>query len=353
MPGVRQKRVSDPAAPAKQVKHSATSRRRSPTPTAVFDAYWHFAAERQRIFRNRLLGREWETEDPVIKKYRFTNTYRASDRVSQHLIANVIYDRPRPWKDVFLRTLLFKLFNRIETWLGLENEVLNIDSTTFDVELYGHALDRIRAEQGTLYSAAYIMPSALVFGSRRKHINHLRLLEHMLETSLDEKLLDCTNTAGAFTLLLSYPSIGPFLAYQLLTDLSYSSELDFDESSFVCPGPGALDGLEKCFSDPADLTPAELIAWTMERQEDEFTRRDLPFDDLWGRPLQLIDCQNLYCEISKYAREAFPDVVGISGRTKIKQGFRPRTEPLSAWYPPKWGLNKRIQTWISQPTCSS
>lgn len=353
MPGVRQKRASDAASSPKQTKHLGTSRRRNPIPTPVYDAYWHFAAERQRIFRERLLGRHWQTEDPVIKKYRFTNTYRASDRVSQYLIANVIYDKPRPWKDILVRTLLFKLFNRIETWLGLERELISIDSKTFDVELYGHALNHIRAQQGTLYSAAYIMPSARVFGSRGKHINHLRLLQHMLETSLDEKLLDCRDAAEGFSLLLSYPSIGPFLAYQLLTDLSYSSDLNFDEASFVCPGPGALDGLQKCFSDPAGFTPAEIIAWTMERQEEEFARRDLPFDDLWGRPLQLIDCQNLYCEIGKYARQAFPNVNGNSGRTRIKQSYQPRSEPVTAWYPPKWGLNKRIQTWISQPTATT
>jgi hypothetical protein len=346
MPGVRQKLASDEKSAGKQTKHFQSAGRRVPTPTRVFDAYWHFAAERQRIFRRRLLGRDWGTPDPVLKKYRFTNAYRASDRVSQHLITHVIYDRERPWKDVFLRTLIFKLFNRIETWLELERELVRVDSTTFDVELYGEALTRIRADQGTLYSAAYIMPSARVFGSRQKHINHMRLLQHMLETSLDERLLDCKNAGEAFALLMSYPSIGPFLSYQLLTDLSYSAELDFDESSFVCPGPGALDGLQKCFSDPSDLAPADLIRWTMERQEEEFARRDLPFDDLWGRPLQLIDCQNLFCEISKYAREAFPHVVSRSGRTKIKQGFRPRTEPLTAWYPPKWGLNNHVEGWL-------
>ena len=28
------------------------------------------------------------------------------------------------------------------------------------------------------------------------------------------------------------------------------------------------------------------------------------FRDLWGRPLQLIGCQNLFCEVDKYARVA-------------------------------------------------
>jgi hypothetical protein len=63
---------------------------------------------------------------------------------------------------------------------------------------------------------------------------------------------------------------------------------------------------------------------------------------LWGRPLQLIDCQNLFCEVDKYARHAHPDVIGITGRTRIKQVFRSTSTPIEYWYPPKWGLNEQI-----------
>lgn len=353
MPGVRQESVSPPLSAAKQAKQNLIPRRRGPTPTPVFDAYWHFAAERQRIFRERLLGHDWTTKDVVLQRYRFTNAYRASDRVSQYLITHVIYDRDRDWKDIFLRVVLFKLFNKIETWRELESRLGTVDSLSFDVELYTSTLNHIREVRGTLYSAAYIMPPAQAFGSNQKHVNHLRLLQHMLEMHLHLKLLECQTGAEAFKELVSFPSIGPFLAYQLLTDLSYASQIPFTEAEFVCAGPGALDGLRKCFSDPGDFTPAELIAWTVERQEEEFAKRDLHFEDLWGRPLQLIDCQNLYCEVGKYAREAFPGVAGTSGRKRIKQGFRPHAEPLSSWYPPKWGLNGRVEAWLGRRTLPS
>jgi hypothetical protein len=54
--------------------------------------------------------------------------------------------------------------------------------------------------------------------------------------------------------------------------------------------------------------------------------------------LQLIDCQNLFCEVDKYARVVHPEVECQSGRTRIKQKFSPRPDPLPQWYPPKWGL---------------
>ena len=50
----------------------------------------------------------------------------------------------------------------------------------------------------------------------------------------------------------------------------------------------------------------------------------------------------LFCEISKYARVAHPDVAGASGRTRIKQILKPDETPLSVWFPPKWGLNDRL-----------
>jgi hypothetical protein len=90
--------------------------------TEVFDTYWRFAAERQRIFFRKASGNQppW-TNDPILLRYRFTNAYRAADRVSQFLIRQVQAAGPQTANDVFFRTILFKLFNRIDTWHMLES----------------------------------------------------------------------------------------------------------------------------------------------------------------------------------------------------------------------------------------
>ena len=66
-------------------------------PTPVYNSYWRFAAERQNVFFRRLEGLPppW-TQDPVIRAHKFTNAYRASDRVSQYLIRRVIYRADLP-----------------------------------------------------------------------------------------------------------------------------------------------------------------------------------------------------------------------------------------------------------------
>jgi hypothetical protein len=86
-----------------------------------------------------------------------------------------------------------------------------------------------------------------------------------------------------------------------------------------------------------------VISYVAERQTEEFSKRGLKFKNLFGRPLQLIDCQNLFCEIDKYARVAFPNINSSTERTRIKQKFRPNTEQIVYFFPPKWGLNPHIE----------
>src|SRR5436190_21137646 len=90
--------------------------------TAAFDTYWRFAFLRQEAFVLRLSGAPppWTT-DAVIAGHRFTNVYRAADRVSQYLIRNVIYAGDQALEEVVFRTLIFKIFNRIDTWERLRD----------------------------------------------------------------------------------------------------------------------------------------------------------------------------------------------------------------------------------------
>ncbi len=314
-------------------------------PTAAYDSYWRFAAERQRVFFARIKGERppW-SDDDVINAYKFTNAYRASDRVSQYLIRRVIYrdDLPSSIDETFFRIILFKFFNKIETWELMEGAVDEPTWESFNFRKLDVLLTRAMESGKRIYSAAYIMPSAGAMGHDRKHSNHLSLLQRMMRDGLPAKIARASNMQQGFELLLSYPSVGDFLAYQFITDVNYSEITRFTEMEFVVAGPGALDGISKCFSDTAGLNAPEIIQFMTERQELEFKRLGLHFPSLWGRPLQLIDCQNVFCEVSKYARIRHPELAGVSGRTRIKQKFRASQEPIGYWYPPKWGINKNI-----------
>jgi hypothetical protein len=263
--------------------------------------------------------------------------------VSQYLIRHVIGHDTKSMENTFFRILLFKLFNRIETWKLLVEELGEPGVESFDIERYDRVLSKAFARGERLYSAAYIMPSRGRERFPRKHQMHLHLLKEMLRDELPTRIAEARTMARAFALLRACPTLGDFLAYQFVTDLNYSQLTHFEESEFVVPGPGAKGGLQKCFTDFGGLSEADVIRFVTERQEECLRALSLRFPTLWGRPLQLIDCQNLFCEVNKYARLVHPEFSERAGRTRIKQKLRPSGCLVPPMFPVKWGLNDRLR----------
>src|SRR5205807_1039682 len=96
----------------------------------------------------------------------------------------------------------------------------------------------------------------------------------------------------------------------------------------------------KCFGPAAAGIEEEIIRYMVDHQHEHFQRLGIYFPGLFGRALHLIDCQNLFCEVDKYARVAYPHIRGISGRTRIKQKFAPAGRPPAPYFPPRWSLNQ-------------
>jgi hypothetical protein len=304
----------------------------------LYDAFWRFAAERQSVFFRRLRGEQlpW-SGDPILQTYKFCNAYRASDRVSQFLIANVIYQTGFTSEDTLLRIILFRLFSKIETWQLLEGTHGQICVATFAPDEYGETIDQALSQGEAVYTNAFILCANSVYGYSRKHRNHLALLDAMLRSQLSRRIATAKSLEEVYHLLIDYPLIGPFMAYQLAIDINYSELTDFDENDFTMPGPGAIRGITKCFLDIGSRSMAGIIHWMVDGQEQEFGRLGLTFQSLFGRPLHAIDCQNLFCEVDKYARVAFPQL--SNNRVRIKTKFKPTPSEIGYFYPPKWGIN--------------
>jgi hypothetical protein len=312
-------------------------------PTSAFDTLWHFAAERQRIFFRRVAKEPWPwTTDPILSRFRFTNAYRASDRTSQFLIREVIYRSPALSEEVIFRILLFKLFNKIETWQLLETQLGELTYKRFRKNSYLRILNRA-IERGAVYSPAYIMaPPSGEYVGMRKHEAHLNLLERMMRERLPRRIEAAASLAECFQVLTSYPMFGDFLAFQLAIDINYSEVTSFSEMDFVMPGPGARSGLTKCFPSASRRDHAALIEQVAESQESEFKKRGINFPSLWGRQLQLVDVQNLFCELDMYTRASAPSIAGLGSRTRIKRTFSGARGLPECWFPPKWQLNDSI-----------
>ncbi|GCL42629.1 MULTISPECIES: nucleotide kinase domain-containing protein [Nostocales] len=317
----------------------------------IFDTYWRFAAMRQEVFFNKLKNvRPPWTSDPILNTYKFCNAYRVSDRVSQYLIKNVIYDENKSQneEEVLFRILLFKIFNKIETWEYLESKIGDyITLSNFDLEGYSNILQEAMNIGYVIYTSAYMSCASKEFGYDKKHQNHLALIDKMVvKDRVINRIVKAKSLEEIFHILESYPLLGKFMAYQLATDINYSEVINFDENSFTIAGPGAERGIDKCFIDTKGKSYADIIYWMTENQENQFQRLGLNFKSLWGRPLKAIDCQNLFCETDKYCRAAFPDLK--SNRKKIKAKFTATPQPIDYFYPPKWCINDQVQETLAQ-----
>ncbi len=305
----------------------------------MYDLYWYFAWERQNIFIRKQEGQSppW-TKDSILKQYKFCNSYRVNDRVSQYLLKNVIYNgKVYSKEDMLFRILLFKFFNKESTWELLEQELGEITLKTFSIKKYSSILEKAISKGIKIYNDAYISCATKAYGYDRKHDNHLALLEHIFKIDQAHlELLNAKTMKEAFHILKRYPLIGNFMAYQLVTDINYSDIVSWEENEFTVAGPGSERGITKCFIDKGGLSNEEIIRYMYEHQEEEFLRLGFDFKRIGNRSLQLIDCQNIFCELDKYCRVYFPELK--SNRVKIKKKYIPKKGKIEYIYPPKWNI---------------
>lgn len=308
----------------------------------IFDIYWHFAHERNEIFYRKNAGEpEPWTDDPILQKYKFCNSYRINDRGSQYLVGHVIYNGKiyKP-EDMIFRIILYRIFNLPSTWEALEKEFGEITLDNFDPKKYSEFLEKLSKKQGVESTAYMLKPIPGNFPT--KHGNWLDYLNRLFKKSnLVEKILSKNNMRDAFKIMNSAPNFGTFLSYQYVTDINYSDVVNWQETDFTIPGGGAKRGINKVFIDPDPDHLEEAIWYMYDHQEEEFAKRGYDFHKLGGkRKLQPIDLQNCFCETDKYCRVAHPELKSACKEIKNEYNKSVKRPPIEFVYPPKWGLDK-------------
>lgn len=314
----------------------------------AYKYYFFFVQERMNIFWKRYEGKSANlTSDNILARHKFTNVYRAQDRVSQFLIKNVIYNSEHKTLneiDTLLRILVFKVFNNIDTWVFLEQKFGVISTTNFNVEAISKALAE-RIALRPIFSAAYMMTGShdkyKMYSS--KHERWLRMIEQeILKKKVFEKIIKANSLSSIYDILLNCSFIGEFLAYQYATDFNYSEAINFDENSFVKAGIGSIRGIKKCFPNASKDNYEALIRYTQENFEKYQNKYGFTeFKNLFGREPKLIDLQNCFCETDKYLRVRMPELQ--IDNTRIKQKFTTPRGDIDYFFPPKWEINKYIK----------
>jgi hypothetical protein len=255
--------------------------------------YFRFVEERHHIWEARRDGAPapW-TDDPILSSAKFTNVYRVLDAGSQFLLRELLLPVKDDILSVATRAFIYRFNNRPEPWtyfkeaLGEYPRAVDLlDGTLFEV------WERRKAEGLPIFGTAYRMNS--VCENRTEMV--LRHARTMIASGVPELLLEHDgDPVKQWETLKTVPTVGDFLAMQILTDIGYSGVLpQYDEDMWVAPGPGCIAGAAVLGLDPREAINK---AWAY------FQRFQTVMLD--GMSPSLMDIQNTWCEFSKYARYA-------------------------------------------------
>ena len=208
--------------------------------------YWIEERERIRIKKEDADADPPWTEDEIFKMFKFCQVYREDDRTTRWFAAHI--RRPLSAEpEVIMATIIFRFFNLIETGRTMLEHNLHLD---WDRE---KAIEEI-SKQPKWVTGAYIVktPNRMnkVMGAA-ECVTHIWVERENLISSLEK----ITTLEEAWNFLLQYPYIGPFVAYEIVTDLRHTYVLDEDTDicSWANAGPGAMRGLNRLTGRPLEF----------------------------------------------------------------------------------------------------
>ncbi len=259
-----------------------------------------FARERHAVHRRRVLGRDrpW-TEDPVLQKYRFTNVYRELDKTTVWFRENV----REPLRDdsrVLLATIAFRWFNRIETGRILHGDTLNGLNTNLFLDWSSfYAKNRLR-DVKPVVTGAYIIKTP---DGMDKLDGVLWCIEQCAE-KIDHLYQSMTGRSleSAWRTLKEMPYMGPFMAYEVVTDLRHTHMLEdaIDKSTWANPGPGCRRGLSRLVHGDKDHFKSGQEPKILEHMATLLDHMNTV--DFRGPLWEMREVEHTLCEFDKYER---------------------------------------------------
>jgi len=209
-----------------------------------------FIYDRQLVWFNRFIrktGKPWST-NPILNKYHFCNIYRELDKGTIHLIDNII-NSGLSNKDKVFNIIAYRLFNVNGFFGEILQHPFNPDSFEEDFMDYEQQLDQAKFNGMKLQSEAYMFTGVTINPYRKqdKHIQTLHALGIIASqfNRLMADIMEFESLKKIHERLCELPCVGPFIAHQILVDMTYIEGLFWqDINSFVHVGPGAVGSLE-------------------------------------------------------------------------------------------------------------
>ena len=215
--------------------------------TDRIEDFWKFIQERHKMYiKYKVKGfpKDTLTNDYILHKYKFTNVFRELD-------TGTIWQRENirePYADhheLFFNIALYRAYNRIET-----AEVIGFieDYPTHGAE---QMVRELYATGQPVFTGAYMLTGTLggdkIHQVFNKCANHLWDNRRYLEPKPGDTLWQAFDRIAS-----KVPGIGPFIAYEIISDLRWTRYLEHakDIQRWANPGPGAKRGIKRIYNIP-------------------------------------------------------------------------------------------------------
>jgi hypothetical protein len=276
------------------------------------DRYFYWLHERENI---RILKEEqgaeppW-TKDPILQKFKFCQVFREDDRTTRWFRTHI----REPLQDeaaVIMATIIFRWFNFIETGRTLLKHDLLLN------------WDRKKAIEEITKQPKWVTGSYIIKTPNRMDkvtgvaecITHMWKDRNYIAETLELYRNERKNTLkSTWELFKDYPYMGPFMAYEVVTDLrdTYILEDASDVNTWANAGPGAMRGLNRLTGRALKFT-STVHPWQKEMYElwEIATTERLDGFIIDHEKFELREIEGGLCEFDKYSR-----ILKNEGRTR-------------------------------------
>lgn len=281
--------------------------------------YYDFFKTRHDIWVNRFVKglpqSEW-TSDKIMKEFKFTNAYRELDRGTLYY-TEVMVPRFKNEKELLLNTLIYKMFNKIETQDALGN--IEVKDNKIDLKRITEILEKMTDDGETLFTSAHMVQGMMGYkiseSEQKIYGRDIKCNRIMMGVCKDflpniDKILkrfdeaktfkECFNICCDF---LGY-GLGEFIGYEILVHLAMAGFFEkFTLDDWANPGPGAMKAISAIMGNPVNTSKVsysdceKIIRELYENQEYFFDKFEI---DVSKFPkFSMLNCENALCESSK------------------------------------------------------
>lgn len=264
--------------------------------------YFQTACERYSVMLAKEAGdpKPW-TEDAILQSWKFCNVHREDDRTTRWFRENIRDPLVETGADpcqIVESTIIFRWFNRIET-----GEMIR------DLLIYGWdekaARERLTGVK-PLVTGAFIVKTPDNFNKLEGLLEVIREAVRMLHSKRFGH--EWYSLEQAWTALTAIPFLGPFMSYEVVSDLRWTPVLSeaSDIMTWANPGPGCTKGISRVLhGHPGVLNRMYVLdrklMFSVMREILEMTNDQEYWPETW-RSWEMREVEHWACEYDKYCR---------------------------------------------------